>query len=90
MKQPWQKDVHVAVAKTGSHDEALAVDYGGTPWDFDLCSRSNRLNVASVYKNYAAFDWCFERGEINLCANQGQVGRMALESCTKCQNQENR
>ena len=42
MKQPWQKDVHMAVPETGSHDESLAVDYGRTAWDFDLCNRSDR------------------------------------------------
>jgi hypothetical protein len=42
MNQLWQKDVHVAVPKTGSHDETLAIDYGRSARDFDLCNRSNR------------------------------------------------
>ena len=69
MKQPWQKDVHMAVPETGSHNESLAVDYSRTAWDFDLCNRSNRYNVAAVYKDCAAFDRRFRWGEINLCAN---------------------
>ena len=35
MKQPGQKDMHVAVPEAGGHDQALAVDYGRTAWDFD-------------------------------------------------------
>jgi hypothetical protein len=42
MKQPRQKNVHVAVPETGSHDQALTVDYRHTGWDFDLSARSNR------------------------------------------------
>ena len=73
MKQPRQKDVHMAVPETCSHDEALAVDNGRTAWDFDLCSRSNGCNVAVVYEDCAAFDGWFSGGEIDLCANQSQV-----------------
>lgn len=90
MKQPWQKNVYVAVPETGGHDEALAVDYRGAAWDFDLCNRSNQCNVAVVYKDCAVFDWWFRRGEINLCANQGELGRVALESRQEGQKQKQR
>src|SRR6185312_3552280 len=36
MNQPRRKNMHMAVPETGSHDEALAVDYGCAAWDFDL------------------------------------------------------
>jgi len=88
MKQSGQKDVHVAVPETGSHNETLAVDHGCPAWDFDLCNRSDRSNVAVVDKDCAAFEGRFRRGEINLCTNQGKVGRVALGSCKKCWNQE--
>jgi hypothetical protein len=29
-------------------------------------------------------------GAINLCTNQGHGGRVALESCNKCQNEKQR
>ena len=80
----------MAVPKAGSHDEALAVDYGHTAWDFDFCNRSDRQNVAAVYKDCAAFDWWFRWGEIDLCTNQGQIGRVALGSYKKCLNQKKR
>ena len=85
MNQSRQKNVYVAVPETGSHDEAFAVDYGRAAWDFDLCNRSNGLDVAVAYEDCAAFDWWFSWGEINLRANQGQVGRVALESYKKRQ-----
>jgi hypothetical protein len=35
MKQPRQKDMHMAIPETGNHEKALAVDYGRTAWDSD-------------------------------------------------------
>jgi hypothetical protein len=43
-----------------------------------FCNRPNRQNVAAVDKDCAAFDWWLRWGEINLCTNQGQIGRVAL------------
>ena len=76
----------MAVPKTGGYDQAVAVNDGGPAWDFDGRSWSNGKNAAAVYKDCAFFDGRFRWGEINLCANQGQVGCVAMERRKKNQN----
>jgi len=43
--------VYVAVPETGSHNEALAVNYRSILWNFDRSSRSNGQNMAVVYED---------------------------------------
>jgi len=94
MKQPRQEDVNVAIPKAGCHDKPLAVDDSRTARNLDLCDQPNRRYVAVMHKNRAVFNRWLIGGEIDLRIHQGQVGprvgRMALESSKKSQNQEKR
>jgi len=90
MKQSRREDVYVTVPETGSHNEALTVNYGGILWDFDRSSRSNGLNMAVVYEDRAVFDWRLSGGRVNPCSNQGQVRGKDGATCKKYASQEKR
>lgn len=74
MKQSGQKDVHVAVPEAGSHDEALAVDYGRTAWNSDGCAWPYCNNVAVAYENRAVLDCRLCGGGIDSGPNQSKIG----------------
>jgi hypothetical protein len=61
MNQVRQKDMHMAVPETRSHNRAVAVNDWRTAWDLDTSAGAYSQNVAIMYENGAIFDWPFRR-----------------------------
>jgi len=74
VKQSRQQDVHVAVPEASSHDEALAIDYGGAAWDSDSCDWPYGNNMAVVNEDRAVLDCYLCGGGKNPGANQSKIG----------------
>src|SRR6185437_13455089 len=77
MKQLRRENMHVAVPEASSYKQTFAIDYIRMARDFDCLGGAYCSDFPIMKDDGAIFDGRLQRGSIDFCPDQGEIGSTA-------------